>query len=92
MIATLISIGYLAVFTVGGWTAVRLSRRADARADAEYAAGSLPPARPVIETEPGFNLADRDACELLLSDPEFAARCDQLWQAIRDGQQKGEQA
>ena len=49
-------------------------------------------AAPVIETEPGINLADQDACELLLDDPEFAARCDRLWQAIRDEQQKGDKA
>lgn len=46
----------------------------------------------VIDTEPGINLADQDACELMLNDPEFAAHCDRLWQAIRDEQQKGEQA
>lgn len=47
---------------------------------------------PVRETGPGINLADQDACELMLNDPEFAARCDRLWQAIRDEQQKGEDA
>jgi hypothetical protein len=90
MIATLISIGYLAVFTVGGWTAVRLSRRADARADAEYAAGSLPTARPVIETEPGFNLAEQDLCERLYGMPAYTG-IDRLLDAIRNDQPKGDQ-
>jgi hypothetical protein len=38
-------------------------------------------------TEPGINLADLDACELILDDPAFAARCKRLWDAVRDEQQ-----
>ena len=86
MIAALISIGYVVVFTVGGWTAVRLSRRADARADAQAA---LPTARPVIETEPGIDLAEQDELELLWSLPAYTG-LDRLDDAIRN-QQQGEQ-
>ncbi|MFD4968891.1 hypothetical protein [Streptomyces sp. NPDC058424] len=63
----------------------------------------------VVDTEPGINLADRDACELLwampaydpatarlndrlATDPHFAAGLDRLRRAVRDEQQKGEQA
>jgi hypothetical protein len=80
------------VLIVGGWTAVRLSRRADARAEATDAAlAATPTARPVIETEPGFNLAEQDDLELLYSMPAYTG-LDRLRDAIRNEQQKGEQA
>ncbi|MGW2692406.1 hypothetical protein ACWC3Y_11150 [Streptomyces sp. NPDC001296] len=61
---------------------------------AEATAAEAPrPAPPVIDTEPGFNLALRDECELI-----WAARTpsglglDELRALIRDEQQRGEQA
>ncbi|MFE9448360.1 hypothetical protein [Streptomyces sp. NPDC006739] len=70
---------------------IRGARAFDAK-QAEFLNTATPPIMPttaVLETEPGINLADRDACELLIADdPEFAARCDRLWAAIRDEQKK----
>lgn len=92
-VATVITIAYGLVYgllALAIWRVRRPRRPAlEARITAARAR-TISPA--VIETEPGINLADLDACELMLNDPEFAAHCDRLWQAIRDEQQKGEQA
>lgn len=91
---TIVTISYTVVFlllAIAIWRVDRKSRRRLAARHAAFIRSTLPPAKAVRETEPGFNLALQDECELLINDPEFAARCDQLWQAIRDEQQKGEQ-
>lgn len=71
--------------------AVHRYRETDTR-QAEFLASTLPDAAPLqalLDTEPGTNLADRDACELLIADdPEFAAHCERLWAAIRNQQKK----
>jgi hypothetical protein len=51
--------------------------------EANVRVGLTPPA---ADNWPGVNVADQDACELIWSmpehDPELAAGCDRLWDAI----------
>lgn len=68
---------------------VRRVMRHNAQRRAQFLRSTV---EPVVQTEPGINLSDLDACELLLNDAEFAARCERLWDAIRDEQNKGDQA
>lgn len=84
-----IDIAYGAAFALLAFAVWRKPRRPSLKARIA-AVRELTAAAPVVETEPGINLADLDACELMLNDPEFAAHCDRLWQAIRDEQQKGD--
>ena len=86
----LIVVALVAAFVVLAWLVDRY-RTEDARVTRIFAEtlttpGSTPAAP---DNVPGINLADHDACELLLDDPEFAARCERLWADIRN-QQKGE--
>lgn len=58
--------------------------------DAQAWTGSPQPARPVLDTTPGIDLAARDECELLYSLPARHPGIERLKAAIRDEQQKGE--
>lgn len=88
-IASGIAVAYGLVYVLLGLAIWRVNRPRRPALEARIAAArerTITPA--VLDTEPGINLADLDDCELMLSDPEFAAHCDRLWQAIRDEQQK----
>jgi hypothetical protein len=92
MSTTAAAIVSILLVAAGLYIAYRQTRRAirhDAQRREQFIRSTV---GPFVDTRPGTNLADLDACELLLDDPEFAARCERLWQAIRDEQQKGEQA
>lgn len=78
-----IDIGYGAAFlllAVAIWRTDRNSKRRMAAQQAAFIRSTLPPARAVRETEPGFNLALQDECELIWDMPAY------------DEQQEGEQA
>ncbi|MFF7130336.1 hypothetical protein [Streptomyces sp. NPDC008240] len=95
-IATGISIAYGLVYgllALAIWRVRRPRRPAlEARIAAARERTAPAPTAAVRETEPGINLADHDACELLWSMPARHPGLDRLRQAIRDEQKKGEQA
>jgi hypothetical protein len=81
---------------VGVYVVYRWARRAhrhDAERQAQFLRSTV---APVVDTEPGINLAVQDELQRLYDAPAYGedidADCARLWQAIRDEQQKGEQA
>lgn len=83
---------------VAGWRVIRWAadryRQADARQAAFLAETLEPepaPTRAVLDTEPGIDLALRDECDRILAATDNAG-FDRLRAAIRDEQNKGEQA
>lgn len=60
--------------------------------DAQKWTSSPQPARAVLDTEPGVNLAAQDACELIWGMAPRDPGPERLKAAIRREQQKGEQA
>ncbi|NUR03716.1 MAG: hypothetical protein HOQ47_12720, partial [Streptomyces sp.] len=60
--------------------------------DAQKWTSSPQPARAVLDTEPGVNLAAQDACELIWDMAPRDPGPERLKAAIRREQQKGEQA
>jgi hypothetical protein len=90
---TVIDIGYGAVMlllAVALWRLDRKNQRRMAARQAAFIRSTLPPGKAVRETEPGFNLADQDECELIWAMPAYTG-ADRLRDAIRDQQTKGDQ-
>jgi hypothetical protein len=98
---TLFDLAYLAVFGLGAlvlWRLCRDDRPAEeARAAEARARVGLPsPVKEWVYDGPDslrlLEDTEQFINQLIDSDPELKAGCEQLWQAIRDEQEKGEQA
>jgi hypothetical protein len=79
------------VYVVYRWA--RSAHRHETQKREQFIRSTVPP---VVDTAPGINLAVQDELQRLYDAPAYGedidADCARLWQAIRDEQQKGEQA
>jgi len=86
-VAGVIAAGFLVLIFRAG----RHITEAEAKVQQILADTRPEPARAVLDTEPGINLADHDTCELLWDMPAFQPSAHRF-RDVRDEQQKGETA